>query len=842
MLLGKGPGRPWWNEMTNKEQQEMEERILDFMKEKAMRPMTDEAIINGMALATGGELDAFWPSLKSLEEQAKLIKNRNGLYGIPRRMSLVVGKISVSAKGFAFITPDDKESDDEKDVFVPGTMLSSAMNGDIVVARVTPPVDPTRSPEGEIIRIVKRANERIVGTFEASKSFGFVTPDDTKLSQDIFIPQKAVHGASTGMKVVVKITKWPEGGRSAEGKVVELLGMSGDPGVDVLSVMRQYDLSESFPEDVQREADAIEDTPSPEEYEGRRDRRDLHIVTVDGDDSKDLDDGVYCEKRPDGTFFLGVYIADVSWYVRENHPLDREARERGTSVYLVDRVIPMLPKKLSNGICSLNAGTDRLAMACEMEIGTDGVVKRYEIVPAVVHVYRRLTYNIVNKILEGSDPDIVRDNEDIRPMLEDLRDLRNAMKDMRHRRGAIDFDLSEVKVKLDDKGHPVALIKREGTLAESIIEQCMLAANETVAEHMDKKQLPFIYRVHEQPSDEKTERLNSLLAAFGLHIHQNEGGQIKPSDVQQVLEKVKGRPEERIISAVALRSMMQAHYEDRSLGHFGLAARYYTHFTSPIRRYPDLIVPRLLRATFRTGTMSQERQDHLKEILPEIAEHTSSRERVAIDAERDTTEMKEIEYMVQFEGDIFRGVISGVTSFGIFVELDNGVEGLVHVSSMVDDYYEYAEEQYALVGETSGKRYRLGDEVEVQLVRADVEERNIDFILNGNGVYSPAPSKTSNGRGNGTKRSDGRQGRKGTSGPRGNGKQQRSRGKGHYEFKDSRNDDNPFSVLKNLNKAVWPDPKQNERPKKEEKAPRARKDSGRPRHHLKTEGGTKNSD
>ena len=406
----------------------------------------------------------------------------------------------------------------------------------------------------------------------------------------------------------------------------------------------------------------------------------------------------------------------------------------------------MLPKKLSNGICSLNAGTDRLAMACEMEIGTDGVVKRYEIVPAVVHVYRRLTYNIVNKILEGSDPDIVRDNEDIRPMLEDLRDLRNAMKDMRHRRGAIDFDLSEVKVKLDDKGHPVALIKREGTLAESIIEQCMLAANETVAEHMDKKELPFIYRVHEQPSDEKTERLNSLLAAFGLHIHQNEGGQIKPSDVQHVLEKVKGRPEERIISAVALRSMMQAHYEDRSLGHFGLAARYYTHFTSPIRRYPDLIVHRLLRDTFSTGTMSQERQDHLKEILPEIAEHASVRERVAIDAERDTTEMKEIEYMVQFEGDIFRGVISGVTSFGIFVELDNGVEGLVHVSSMVDDYYEYAEEQYALVGETSGKRYRLGDEVEVQLVRADVEERNIDFILNGNGVYSPAPSKTSNGR------------------------------------------------------------------------------------------------
>ncbi|MBQ1417608.1 MAG: ribonuclease R, partial [Selenomonas sp.] len=590
-----------------------------------------------------------------------------------------------------------------------------------------------------------RANEKIVGTFERSKTFGFVTPDNTKLTQDIFVAKKFFKGAKTGSKVVVKITKWPNGRRSAEGEVIEVLGKVGDPGVDVLSVMRQYELSETFPEDVQAEADAVEQEPSPAEYQGRADRRDLQIVTVDGEDSKDLDDGVYARKNPDGSYFLGVYIADVSHYVKEHAPLDREAYARGTSVYLVDRVIPMLPKELSNGICSLNAGVDRLSMACEMQISPEGEITSYEILPTVIHVYRRLTYNIVNKVLVDKAEPFLSDNGDILPMLETLAELRGALKAKRHRRGSIDFDLPEVKVKLDENGHPVALIKREGSLAESIIEECMLAANETVAKHMDTRNLPFMYRVHEQPSEEKIERLNNLLAAFGLFVKQDEQGHIKPIDVQQVLEKVEGRPEERIISTVSLRSMQQARYSEQSLGHFGLAARYYTHFTSPIRRYPDLIVHRLLRETFATGSLPLDRQAKLKIVLPEIADHTSNRERLATEADRETTDMKKIEYMAQFVGEEFTGVISGVTAFGIFVELDNGVEGLVHVSTMTNDYYEYVEEQYAMIGERTRTQYRLGDEVEVILARANVEERNLDFVLKDNGQYVPErPAKPGN--------------------------------------------------------------------------------------------------
>ena len=723
---------------------DLKERIIAYMRESAYKPLTEEDLGEAMGL-TDEELVDFPVALEELEKEGAIIKNRSDLYGVPSRMHLVVGRIAMTAKGFGFIIPDVRETEDETDVFVPAGAIGTAMHGDRVVARVTPAQEEGRSREGEIIRILERANEKIVGTFERSKTFGFVTPDNTKLTQDIFVAKKFFKGAKTGSKVVVKITKWPNGRRSAEGEVIEVLGKVGDPGVDVLSVMRQYELSETFPEDVQAEADAVEQEPSPAEYQGRADRRDLQIVTVDGEDSKDLDDGVYARKNPDGSYFLGVYIADVSHYVKEHAPLDREAYARGTSVYLVDRVIPMLPKELSNGICSLNAGVDRLSMACEMQISPEGEITSYEILPTVIHVYRRLTYNIVNKVLVDKAEPFLSDNGDILPMLETLAELRGALKAKRHRRGSIDFDLPEVKVKLDENGHPVALIKREGSLAESIIEECMLAANETVAKHMDTKNLPFMYRVHEQPSEEKIERLNNLLAAFGLFVKQDEQGHIKPIDVQQVLEKVEGRPEERIISTVSLRSMQQARYSEQSLGHFGLAARYYTHFTSPIRRYPDLIVHRLLRETFATGSLPLDRQAKLKMVLPEIADHTSNRERLATEAERETTDMKKIEYMAQFVGEEFTGVISGVTAFGIFVELDNGVEGLVHVSTMTNDYYEYVEEQYAMIGERTRTQYRLGDEVEVILARANVEERNLDFVLKDNGQYVPErPAKPGN--------------------------------------------------------------------------------------------------
>ena len=718
----------------------VKERIHAFMREDAYRPLPAAEVLKGLGLSDEEE-PLLSSALDALEEEGVIIRNRSGLYGLPSRMNLVVGRLSMSPKGFGFIIPDVRENEEETDVFVPGAALATAMHGDRVVARVTPSETPGRAREGQIIRILVRANTHIVGTFERSKAFGFVTPDSTKIGRDIFVLKKDFGGAKTGSKVVVEITKWPEARRSAEGRVIEVLGKTGDPGVDVLAVMRAYDLDENFPPDVAAAAAQCPENPLPEEYAGRRDRRDFPIVTIDGEDTKDIDDGIYAYER-DGEFFLGVYIADVSHYVRAGEPLDVEAARRGTSVYLVDRVIPMLPKELSNGICSLNEGVDRLSMACEMQIGADGEVKSYEIVPCVIHVARRLTYTLVNKVLAGEEP-FVSDNEDIRPMLETLRRLREVLRGKRHRRGSIDFELPEIKVKLDAAGHPIALERRTGSIGESIIEECMLAANETVARHMELKEEPFVYRVHEAPVSEKIERFQSLLAALGLRLNVDEDGKVRSRDIQQVLDRVKGAPEERIIGAVALRSMQQARYATASLGHFGLAARYYTHFTSPIRRYPDLLVHRLLRETFATGHIPAEKRERLRTVLSEAAEHSSARERIAVEAERETTDMKKIEYMAQFVGETFEGVISGVTAFGIFVELENGVEGLVHVSTMVNDYYSYVEEQYAMVGERTGARYRLGDAVTIIITRADVQARTLDFVLKDNGVYDPDTVKAS---------------------------------------------------------------------------------------------------
>lgn len=661
-------------------------------------------------------------------------------------MDLVEGRLALSLRGFGFVIPDNRESEEDTDIFIPARAIGYAMHNDRVAARLHPPREEGHSREGEIVRILERANTRLVGTFEKSRSFGFVTPDDVRLGKEVFIPKKCSRKAKTGSKVVVEITRWPSEGMGIEGRVVEVLGKKGDPGVDIMSIMRSYDLTEEFPVDVLDAAENVEQLPLKEDYEGRRDRRDFQIVTIDGEDAKDLDDGVYAEKKPDGGYFLGVYIADVSWYVRENMPIDREAMERGTSVYLVDRVIPMLPKELSNGICSLNAGVDRLSMACEMRLDREGRVTSYAIVPTVIHVHRRLTYNLVNKVLVERQEPFLEDHRDILPMLECLEEIRNLRKCLRDKRGAIDFNVPEIKVKLDGEGHPTALVKREGSLAESIIEECMLAANETVAEHMDKNHFPCVYRVHEQPAKDKIEQLNRLLSAFGERIPVDADGNVRPAGIQDVLSRIKGKPEERMISTVSLRSMQQARYAAESLGHFGLAARYYTHFTSPIRRYPDLIVHRLLRESFEAGGFSKERKEKLRSSLPEIAEHASKRERVAMEAERETQRLKEIEYMAQYTGETFQGTISGVTAFGIFVELDNGVEGLVHVSSMAKDYYNYVESRYALIGHSTNRVYRLGDAVEVILLRANMEEKTLDFVLKDNNTLKAEGGEKRDGK------------------------------------------------------------------------------------------------
>lgn len=710
----------------------LKDKILEFMTKEAYKPLTAEDLAEEMELK-GTELGELWQVLNQLEKNADIIKTRYDKYGVPERMNLLVGKLSASNKGYGFVIPDKIKFPDETDVFIPPDAMMSAMHHDRVIVRIHCQSGQGKSRDGEIIRIVERANSRIVGTFEASRNFGFVTPDDLRLGQDIFIPKDDKNIIKTGSKVVVEITKWPEKKRSAEGKVVEVLGNKGDTGIEILSIIKRHNLPIEFPVEVQQAAEKAPATISEEEIAGRRDMRHLPIVTIDGEDAKDLDDGVYVERLKNGNYLLGVYIADVSHYVQENSILDKEAQERGTSVYLVDRVLPMLPRRLSNGICSLNAGEDRLAMSANMEIDHQGQVVNYEIFPSVIRVIKRLTYTVVRKILVDHDEALIADYQELLPQLENMERLCRILRDRRMRRGAIDFDFPELKVKLDDTGKPIEIVKRVRTLAESIIEEFMLVANETVAEHMDKLKVPFVFRVHEEPDAEKIIKLNNLLHNFGQNIPKMD--EIKPGILQKVLVNIAGRPEERIISTVMLRSLKQARYESQNIGHFGLAATYYTHFTSPIRRYPDLIVHRVIRETFKSGDISAKRREKLTAMLPPIALHSSERERAAAEAERETVSLKTTEYMAQFVGEKFDGIINGVTAFGIFVELDNGVEGLVRVSSMEEDYYQYVEEQYALIGERTKKVYRLGDAVRVILVRVSTEERNIDFVLEANSAF-----------------------------------------------------------------------------------------------------------
>ena len=650
----------------------LKEKILLFMQESAYKPLNAEDLALEMEIR-GKELIEFWRALEELEHDAKIFKTRYDKYGIPEKMSLVVGRLSLSSKGFGFVIPENPLTEDESDLYIAQDDLKTAMHNDVVIARVNRQNLAGRSREGEIVRIVNRANKKIIGTFDASKNFGFVIPDDKRIGQDIFVARENFNKAKVGAKVVVEIINWPDKQRSAEGKIVEVLGYKGDVGIEILSIIKKHDLAMEFPAEVEQEANKVPEQVLVDESENRRDLRDKIIVTIDGDDAKDLDDAIYIERLANGNFLLGVHIADVSYYVRENTPLDKEARERGTSVYLVDRVLPMLPRRLSNGICSLNAGEDRLAMSIEMEIDYRGKVLKYEIFPSIIKVHTRLTYNIVRQILVDNDEALRQEHAKLMEPLENMERLCHILRNHRMQRGAVDFDFPEIKVKLDDTGKPIELVKRVRSLSESIIEEFMLIANETIAQHMHKIKMPFVFRVHEQPEQGKIDKLNNLLHNFGQNIPKSD--EIRPKELQNILKKVAGKPEERIISTVMLRSLKQARYEAENIGHFGLAATYYTHFTSPIRRYPDLIVHRLLRETFRTGDISEKRKQKLTAILPEIALHASQRERAAAEAERETVDLKKVEYMTQFIGQHFMGIINGVTAFGIFVELESGVEG-----------------------------------------------------------------------------------------------------------------------------------------------------------------------
>ncbi|REK74473.1 ribonuclease R [Paenibacillus paeoniae] len=714
---------------------EREQELLDFMRETAYKPMTYQELEVHFGIEGAGEFKDFLKLLNKLEEEGKIIRTRNERYGVPERMNLLRGKLQAHAKGFAFLLPDEK---DHPDVYIHSNDLKSAMNGDIVLVRITSKSEGGGRMEGEVVRIVQRAVTQIVGTFENQEAYGFVIPDDKRINRDIFIPKGGFQGAVTGQKVVVRIVSYPEGRSAAEGEILEILGHKNDPGVDILSIIRKHQLPESFPDEVTAEAEAAPDTITEEEIkeQGRRDLRDEIIVTIDGEDAKDLDDAVHVKVLENGNYLLGVHIADVGYYVREKSALDQEAFRRGCSVYLTDRVIPMLPHRLSNGICSLNPQVDRLTLSCEMEFEPKSLKRvRHEVFTSVIRTKERMTYTNVRRILaaneEEPETELKERYAELLPMFTLMENLAMRLRSKRMKRGAIDFDFQESKIIVDENGKAVDIVKRERSVAEQIIEEFMLVANETVAEHFHWLRVPFLYRIHEDPDQEKLLTFMQFAANFGYVVKGGKGNNsVHPRALQTLLDELQGTKESTVISTMMLRSMKQAKYDAESLGHFGLAAEFYSHFTSPIRRYPDLVIHRIIREVIEGGgALTEARHEALTARMPDVAQHSSERERAAVDAERDTDKLKKCEYMQDKVGEEFDGMISSVTSFGMFIELENTVEGLVRLSDLTDDYYHFHELHMVLIGERTSKVYRIGDEVKIRIARVDMNEYNIDFEM-----------------------------------------------------------------------------------------------------------------
>lgn len=732
-------------EERNALMEERKERIKGFMHDKSYHPLSFEELVVSLDVPKE-DISLFKQCLDELEEEGAIFKTKKNRYCAPERIGLVAGRFQGHERGFGFVIPDDPNMND---LFIQSDRVNGAMHGDRVIARITKHLSDDRHSEGEIIKILSRAYDKIVGTFEKSYSIGYVIPDLKKIRGHIIVPVDKSMGAKSHQKVVVEITRYPEPERNAEGQIIEILGDVDEKGVDALSVIRSYNIPVEFPEKVLQEARSIPQEIKPEDLEGRRDLRGLTMVTIDGEDARDLDDAVSLEMLEDGTYRLGVHIADVSHYVKENSPLDLEALKRGTSVYFPDRVIPMLPTELSNGICSLNPKVDRLAFSVFMDINNLGRVINHEIVESVINVNERMTYTNVYKILEEHDQELIERYRPLVPMFGKMKELALILMKKRKLRGAIDFDFPETKVVVDEQGKPVEIKKYEITIANKIIEEFMLLCNETVSEHFYWANIPFVYRIHEDPDPEKIQRLNEFLFNFGVRIKGINN--LHPRALQDVLEKVKGTPQERVISTMMLRSLQKARYSDEHTWHFGLAANYYSHFTSPIRRYPDLMIHRIMKEYIH-GEFDEKRNDYYANVLPEITKRCSERERNADEAERDYTELKMAEYMQEHVGDKYTGIVSGITSFGMYVELENSVEGLVRLSTMDDDYYVYDEKQYCLVGERTGKVYRIGDTVEVIVTKADPQTRQIDFMLTYNAheyesLYNGTAYNSDNGNG-----------------------------------------------------------------------------------------------
>lgn len=658
--------------------------------------------------------------LEALEADGKIYLSKRGKYckGEAKRLA---GTFRASLKGYGFVVTEDGEAD----IYIAEENTGGAFDGDRVEF-VFGRESQGRSREGKIVKIISRGLTKIVGTYQKrdGQNYGFVLPDNRRFPCDIFIPAEKSMGAVSGHKVVAELMSYKEPGRNPEGKVTEIIGHINDPGTDIMSIVRGYDLPVEFSEKILNQAERVAKDVSEADMAGRKDIRSWQMVTIDGEDAKDLDDAVSLAKEGE-CYVLGVHIADVTNYVQENSAIDREARKRGTSVYLADRVIPM--HRLSNGICSLNAGEDRLALSCIMTVNEKGIVTDHEIAETVIHVDERMTYTSVKKILEDEDAKEREKYSRLVPMFERMRELSQILRGRRRRRGSIDFDFPETKLILDKEGKPLEIRPYDRNTATKIIEDFMLLANETVAEDYYWQELPFVYRTHEVPDEEKIRALATFINNFGysMHVGVNE---IRPKEIQKLLAKVENTPEEALICRLALRSMKQARYMPENIGHFGLAANYYTHFTSPIRRYPDLQIHRIIKDNLR-GRMDEDRIGHYHSILQEVTKHSSEMERRAEEAERETVKLKKVEYMEQYVGEEFEGVISGMTKWGMYVELDNTIEGMVHVSNMTDDHYDYYEDRYELVGAHTNKVYKLGQKIRIRVIGADRMLRTIDFEI-----------------------------------------------------------------------------------------------------------------
>lgn len=698
--------------------QERKKMIYEFICDELYVPMKakEMAMVLGVPKNQRQELLAV---LDALIADGKIEVSSRGKY-TKSEGKFLTGVFTAHPKGFGFVSV---EGEDE-DIFIGETQTGGAFHGDTVQVSLLKDGGHGRRREGKITKVLARGTNHIVCTYEKSRTFGFAIPDNPRFGKDIFIPQERSKGAVSGHKVVVELTDFGGEGKKPEGKVIEILGHINDPGTDILSIVRAYDLPAEFSEKIMNQVERVANEVSTADMAGRMDVRDWQTVTIDGEDAKDLDDAITLTMEGEH-YKLGVHIADVSNYVQEHSALDVEALKRGTSVYLVDRVIPMLPHKLSNGICSLNAGEDRLALSCIMTIDAKGNVIDHVIAETVINVDRRMSYTSVKKILEDKDEAEIREYKELVPMFERMRELAAILRKKRMKRGSIDFDFPETKIILDESGKPVSVMPYERNVATKIIEDFMLIANETVAQDYFWQELPFVYRTHDTPDAEKIKKLATFINNFGYSIHIGQD-EVHPKELQKLLQKIDGTPEEALIARLTLRSMKQAKYSTIGTGHFGLATSYYCHFTSPIRRYPDLQIHRIIKDNLR-GRMNEKRIEHYEKILPEVAKHSSETERRADEAERETEKLKKVQYMSGHIGEVYEGVISGVTEWGFYVELPNTVEGLVHVTTLVDDYFHYSESTYELIGEATGRRYKLGQKVKVIVAGTDTFMRTIDF-------------------------------------------------------------------------------------------------------------------